>query len=661
MTVRFGEVLLFLFLAITIRGQQGVGRPQSTGGDSLLTMDVEDLFRLKVVTASKFSELAVDAPGVISVVSKEELRRFGGLTLAEVLGRVGGLSVSSSYLADRSIIAARGDLTSLTSGHILYLINGRPSREVQVGGVTSDLLESFPLSALERIEVIRGPGSVLYGSNAFTAVVNLITSRNQASAMRINAFGTRPGGGGASGRVSLNKGDLRIFAAAQSHRRPDWRVDYRLPESILRDPLAVNPVLLQRPVLRDAGIGSFAEISYRRVTFMTSFTQWKAPTFVRATVGEGTWRRQFGDLGYEFTVRKNWTAAVNLTYTRNTFLTPDFPFVSRRSHELVLEFTNTVLLGGKDRLTFGALGNRIEGRELYQPPGLSIPISAGSRLGSAIYGQLDHDLASGLKVVGGVQINKIAKIAINTVPRVGLVWTPVYRITVKSLYAKAFRAPSLNETLIHHPAFSGNPDLVPEQVGTVDLSVSYGTPRFQSAISVFRSHFSNRISIDASQIPWKYQNRGQATFRGAEWETKLDAGRHILLTGAIQRQANRDDSGRRDVTPIPSFEVKGGVSYAMDIGLDLSVFEVYRPGVRNAGAIVNPPSGANHLATAEVRFNLGKRVHPGRREAWYLYARGDNLANRAVWLPAWGGTNETIPFQRGRTIYFGLEVSSGQE
>jgi outer membrane receptor for ferrienterochelin and colicin len=86
------------------------------------------LLNVKVTKASKSSETPFDAPGAISVASRDELRRFGGLTLREVLERVPGLTGASSYFTDRSLVAARGDMTKARGGHPLILINGRPSR-----------------------------------------------------------------------------------------------------------------------------------------------------------------------------------------------------------------------------------------------------------------------------------------------------------------------------------------------------------------------------------------------------------------------------------------------------------------------------------------------------------------------------------------------------
>jgi iron complex outermembrane receptor protein len=108
------------------------------------SMDLESLLNMKVITASKFSENISDAPGVMSVVTKDELQRFGGITLREILERVPGLAGSTASFTDRSIVAVRGDQTKINGGHILFLINGRPTREILEGGLVSDLLESLP-------------------------------------------------------------------------------------------------------------------------------------------------------------------------------------------------------------------------------------------------------------------------------------------------------------------------------------------------------------------------------------------------------------------------------------------------------------------------------------------------------------------------------------
>src|SRR5690348_10869285 len=126
MPVAFG---LGLFLVLMpVRADQ----PHADGGEAkdLAALDLEQLLNVKVTTASKFAESLADAPGVMSVVSHDEIRRFGATTLQEILDRVPGLTGTGGYFSDRRLVASRGDQTRIDGGHILILINGRPTREI---------------------------------------------------------------------------------------------------------------------------------------------------------------------------------------------------------------------------------------------------------------------------------------------------------------------------------------------------------------------------------------------------------------------------------------------------------------------------------------------------------------------------------------------------
>jgi outer membrane receptor for ferrienterochelin and colicins len=164
----FAATLVSLILPAAVLGQKVSGMNDQNGNSTdLASLDIEQLMNVQITTASRFADKISNAPSIVSVVTSDELRRFAGMTLGEILQRVPGLTGTSQYFTDRSMVAALGDQTKTAGGHILFLINGRPTREVQEGGIISDLLESFPVGILERIEVIKGPGSVLYGSTPF--------------------------------------------------------------------------------------------------------------------------------------------------------------------------------------------------------------------------------------------------------------------------------------------------------------------------------------------------------------------------------------------------------------------------------------------------------------------------------------------------------------
>jgi len=135
------------------------------------------------------------------------------------------------------------------------------------------------------------------------------------------------------------------------------------------------------------------------------------------------------------------------------------------------------------------------------------------------------------------------------------------------------------------------------------------------------------------------------------------------LLGSIAYQANTDANGNSNITPVPNFGAKGGVSYRSENGLTLSIFDNYQGalnGFRNA--TVNPSPAAYHLLGSHVRYDLSRYLQSRDRGGIALFAHAENLANQQVWLPDWGNNSgDTMPVNRGRTVYFGVEFSIGRE
>ena len=127
-----------------------------------------------VETASKRAQRIEESPAAVSVITAEEIKHSGATTLGDVLRRVPGLEVMILNASDTEI-GARGQNKPLSNG-ILVLVNGRTVYQDFFGMVLWNKL-SIALEDIEKIEVVRGPGSVLYGANALHAVVNIITKK----------------------------------------------------------------------------------------------------------------------------------------------------------------------------------------------------------------------------------------------------------------------------------------------------------------------------------------------------------------------------------------------------------------------------------------------------------------------------------------------------
>jgi outer membrane receptor for ferrienterochelin and colicins len=630
------------------------GRVSDPSRNDVSVLDLESLLNTKVITASKFSEKLSDAPGIISVVTKDELRRFGGMTLREILERVPGLAGSTASFTDRSMVAARGDQTKTNAGHILFLINGRPTREILEGGIASDLLETFPVNILERIEVIKGPGSVLYGSNAFSAVVNLITRRADANELTVAGQGGPEGAAATSGNIIIKHGDLSIVGSGQFHQYPVWFT-----------PVSTTYFGFQNPAIPNRGKGAYLEVDYKGLSVMSSYSDWTS-AYIEGEVGIARWRRGFADLGYHLKATDGWDMNFNLTFTSTTLSAQNFiPFISRDSHEILGEWSNTVHLGDRDRITFGASYNHIHGMEDFYGVSPALIIADGSRPGGAFYAQMDHEFNDSFKLIGGFQANKIGNINLNVVPRGGLVWTPTSHWSLKGLYSQAFRAPSLNETLLHYipppsiggPSLLGNPNLVPEKVATIDAGLSYQGNRFQAAVDYFHSIQTDNIVLSNVTAAGTYVNLGRTTFDGAGVEGKYYFRKSFFFAGSAAYTFDVEGSGPPPLTPIPNFGAKAGLSYESP-ALTAGLFDVFEGPISGYSAALNPKPSAYSLLSANLRFDISKYLHSGSGQRFALIGHAENLTNTALWQPDWKDVpGDSIFVNRGRTIFVGIEIS----
>jgi outer membrane receptor protein involved in Fe transport len=658
--VAAGLLLLLIFSGYGIAQQASPPQNSASSSADLASMDIESLMNVEVTTASRFSDKLSGAPSIMSVVTSDELRRFGGLTLNEILQRVAGMTGSTIYFVDRSLVAARGDQTKTNGGHILILINGRPTREVMEGGVISDLLESFPVEILERIEIIKGPGSVLYGSNAFSAVINLITQKAFSDRASLKATAGSRGAVDSTGNLLFKRGNLSAVGSAQLHALPDWQLTYLVPPSQQNLSFAPPVPPVEDVSLVDRGVGAYLGLNYKALRFMSAFTEWQSTGFIEGTVSHTRLTRDFGNLGYDLKVNPNWDMSFDLTFTRTTFQEPPFPFVTRDSNESIIEWTNLITLSSKDRLSAGTLANRIEGEEFFTATVPATVDAQGKRLGSAFYAQLDHQLLKQVKLIGGFQTNKIGSIPLNTVPRGGVVWAPTSRTSVKGLYSQAFRAPSLDENLLNNPGLGGNPDLKPEKVATVDLALYYETGRIQTGVDYFHSKFTDNIVSLPGATRSVYFNLGQVTFNGVELEGKYYFRKDFFVQGSMLYQHNVDQTGASNVSPIPNFGFKAGMSYASRRGITAGLFDVSDGGFGNYTA-VNPLQGWHHILNGNFRYDLSKHLPVGDRTGVAAVLHANNLSNQVIWLPSGFSSVDTVPVQQGRDIFGGLEFSLGKD
>jgi iron complex outermembrane receptor protein len=150
-----------------------LGQPNAPVQD-LKVLSLEELMQIDVTTVSRAPERRIDVPAAVSVISGEDIRRYGVDTLADALRLADSVSVAR-FNGGSWAIATRG-FSAVTNNKLLVMIDGRTIYTQLFGGVFWEA-QHVLLPDLDRIEVIRGPAGILWGPNAVNGVINIITKR----------------------------------------------------------------------------------------------------------------------------------------------------------------------------------------------------------------------------------------------------------------------------------------------------------------------------------------------------------------------------------------------------------------------------------------------------------------------------------------------------
>ncbi|MBN2010985.1 TonB-dependent receptor [candidate division KSB1 bacterium] len=633
--------------------------------EDLMDMSLDDLLNMDVTTASKSAEKLSDAPGIISVLSNDELERFGGTTLRDILERVPGLISSGANYTNRTTIAPRGDQIKQNSSHVLLLINGRPIREVQEGGVSSDVLESFPVDVIEKIEVIKGPGSVLYGSDAFSAVINIITKTPEKTGLSVTALSEGGEGYEASANVSLVKGDLSVIAAGRIFEKSEWETTMK--SVVGQDTVTLAPIIATTDVsIPNKGPGAYLGVNYKNLRLMSSFQQWTTQYVSTGAFAKVELNKLFTNIGYSHKFSESWDSDFNITYVQAALRGQNLS--DRDCYNFVAEWTNSLTIGDKIGLVVGGLFNKNSGDEKSQFDGLEMMgifrgdvISTGDLNSFAFYSQIDYQLIENLKLIAGIQANKVENIDLDIVPRGGAIWYPLKKVNVKALYSEAFRAPSINElNMAFGGILSGNPDLKPEKVSTIDVSVGYQGEQTQLNVNFFRSNMTDitQIVYDPVVFSGQYQNNQDAVFTGYELEGKYYVNKSLYLTGSVIQQTSENDDVK-NLSPVADFGAKAGISYVTSNGISVGLFNIYQGDLDDKfQGNINDNQGAYNLMHFHSTINLNKLLNWGMSQNLTAIFKIDNVLDKEHFGYDLGGTSgDGIPSFPGRAIYVGLKAS----
>ena len=490
-----------------------------------------------VVTATRTEMLQEDVPGSVTVITAEQIEESNAEDLLDVIRSTTGISLVGRGVGGRKVMSIRG----MESRHSLILINGhRIAASDDVIGHSDFEYSWVPLESIERIEIVRGPMSSLYGSEALGGVINIITKpvSDTWQGVTNGSLGTptdRDGGdhyrlaAHGSGPLTHNIGlSFSVEKVYEDDTRDEDQPQYSELEGkeILAGEATLSFALDERQTLELTVLGSeeerWRDTYGRRGDYRGDYDIDRYQTAL-------SYRGRFGSGPLEGSIYRSWEDADYRTtagFTSSNTLIED---VAEVHGSTALGENHLLSLGGEYRQE--ALKNRL------------LRTGETDATHWALFAQDEISLGEALAITAGLRWDHHEYFGSEISPRIYAVYKATDKITVKGGYGHGFKAPSLKRVspdyVFRGPhTFHGNPNLQPEVNDSFELGVSYAYADLEAALTLFRNDIDDLISYECITNcdqrfgrEFLYVNVDEARTQGVETEltTSLTDDLHLAF------------------------------------------------------------------------------------------------------------------------------------
>jgi outer membrane cobalamin receptor len=509
-----------------------------------------------VVTATRTEVEISDSPQPISVITKEEIMNSPDRTIPEVIQRVAGVQINQNGTTG-SISTAQ--IRGSEAGQVLIMIDGRRINDAQNGQFD---LSNLPLSKdeIERIEVLRGGASALYGSDAMGGVVNIITksppkdpsARGSASFGRFGTqeyslstrwkpsdlgyglFATR---GKSNGFRPNSDYDSWILGGDLSYDLP-WKGEVKVAARYIQKEIGLpGPINFPDPDDREKDDQTQLDLNYRHKigpTASLDFKLWQ--NIYRQTFDPGTQGFSSG------------SPSMNKSYATGG------------------NFQATAAVGGAHLVTGGIEGiqNRVDSS------------ASGVHRGTtgAVYLQDEIEVAKPLTVTLGLRYDMNSLFDNQLDPRAAVLVRLPWETRVRASLARSYRAPTFNDLFWPATGFTeGNPNLQPEKAWSYELG---GEKKFGDLANFKIAGFYRDVTdlilwAPGTDFVWRPSNVQSAHIWGAETELVFYPWKGLSIPLNYSYLYPRDQSTGGPITNKPKHIINAGVEYLTSFGVKSSL------------------------------------------------------------------------------------------
>jgi len=560
-----------------------------------------------VVAASRIPQAARDVGVSVSVVPRERIEELNAQNAGEVLEEVTDARVNSyGSMGAESDITLRGS----SSQQVLVMVDGRKVNLPSLG--VADL-SMFPADQIERIEVIRGPGSVLYGAGAMAGVVNIVT-RDPPKQLQTDlsaSYGTK------NTRIlqldnGARIGDVAYLVMASQNASDGWRENSACDGYNIAGKLDYDMTQESRLTL-NSGFS-------RQNKGVPGSTSWETPNAKQYD------RQYWFDLThkYEFETNTCLTSKAFLNQNWMEYKDPDsFTDDTSRNQKTGVDIQQT-LPASERQLLLG--GIYLENDAVNSKDAGGISRIGGNRdlFTGAGFLQDEIQFLERFTATPGVRCDIQSKWGAELSPKISGLYKIIEGTGLKASIGRGFRAPTVNELYWRDDYTEGNPDLKPEESFSYDAGIQQSLgEKSMLQVSLFQSHVKNLISwFDDGKGVYKAQNVNDAFLQGVETELTAQLTREISAALNYTLLGAQDTSGDYDGETLiyrPKNKVGGRLGYQSKWGFKCNVNAEYtdtvyidRDNTQELGGFMTLGAYASQAIFKDVE----------------IYVRGDNILDK---------------------------------
>jgi outer membrane receptor for ferrienterochelin and colicins len=531
-----------------------------------------------VYSASKYEQKVTKAPASISIVTGDEIKKYGYRTFGAILSSLRGFYNTQDR--NNGYVGARGfGLPSDFNSRLLLLIDGHRFNDNLFDAFSTT--EGFPVDVdiIERVEVVRGPSSSLYGTSAVFGVINVITKRgrDQHGANIKYSYGSNDTHKTSASYGNRFKNGLEAFVTGTFYDSQGYnKLFYKEFDSpTTNNGLSIgNDGEQAKKLMAKATFGDFSlqglyinrEKEIPTASFNGQFNS-HAQTFVDQS--------SFVELKYDHTFENQLNVQSRLSYNNYRFR-GDLPFSSSPTPPSSTLINKNLFYGEWWRAELEAsklvwddhhitVGGQYQGNfhqhltNFFEGDPNSKPGSNVNTYQWALFAQDDYTITDTLSLNVGVRYDYYSIFGSTINPRAGLIYTPWQSTTFKLLYGQAFRAPNQFELNFSIPLVQAKNDkLQPEKLDTLEFIIEhYFTRQLRAELNVFHTSITDNITSTTNSAGLvQYQNNRNVDSIGFETQIENTWGDGFQGRLSYSWQNTTDKSTGERLTNSPEHMIK---------------------------------------------------------------------------------------------------------